>query len=186
MVMVWGLQELQRSLEKRVWYESGQMPSFAGGRKLILLISALCMPSARRYQWAKQGRGAVVLPLRCLGSDLVGSRRPSAEGCIARAENFMAGRDPWGWSNQSGLPGGSGAGPGRMGKAEVVRKGWVVSRLFLSGSSPSSSSLNVSQVQPCFLNPESSFLVMGIPGHLHKSAEPKALWLESSSKLGLD
>ena len=126
------------------------------------LMHALC-----QYQWAKQGRGAVVLPLRCLGSDLVGSRRPGAEGCIARAENFMAGRDPWGWSNQSGLPGGSGAGPGRMGKAGVVRKGWGVSRLFLSGSSPSSSSLKVSQVQPCFLNLESSFLAMGIPGHLH-------------------
>lgn len=28
------------------------------------------------------------------GSDLGESRRPSAEGCILRAENYMAGRDP--------------------------------------------------------------------------------------------
>lgn len=44
-------------------------------------------------------------------------------GAYFRAENFMAERIPEAAVIQSGLPGGSGAGPGRMGKAVVIRKG---------------------------------------------------------------
>lgn len=76
----------------------------------------------------QEGKGAVVLPLRCLGTDSGSSGRPPAEVCIARAKSIMAERNPRDWNSQSGIPGGGGAEAGRMGKARKGKKCTVVFR----------------------------------------------------------
>ena len=145
-----------------------------------------------------RGWGSCCSGLRHLGTGSRGNGRPSAEIWTARAENLTAGRDPGGWRSQSGLPGGCRARPERMAEAATGNRGREVSSLGLTethAAGPSGqthlhphyhTSLDMSQVKPCSLNSRSSFLAMATPGHQHHSVEPKALWLESSFKLGLD
>lgn len=68
-------------------------------------------------------RGAIVSPLRHLGTASWCSRRPSEEVWTARAENLTTGRYPEAWSSQTGLPGQGGVRPGRMCEAGTGRRG---------------------------------------------------------------